>query len=89
MNKKLELQKRYPINTRQSTSDDPASIQSHIDALENEMKKSKPRDQILLPLMKSTFDIRREFVRDVAVSVRSILDKYPALTHPSVVCTKI
>lgn len=50
-----------------------------------EMKKSKPRDAILLPVMKSTFQDRRIFIQNDAKSVRESLEVYPALNRPAVV----
>ena len=49
--------------------------------LENKLKKAKPRDNIFLPLMKSTFTVRRDRVVDSdEQSFASILAKYPALS---------
>ena len=45
----------------------------------NELSKAKPRDAVLLPLMKSTYPSRRIFVLNEAVCARQILDIYPAL----------
>ena len=54
--------------------------------LENKLKKAKPRDNIFLPLMKSTFTVRRDRVVDSdEQSFASILAKYPALSHLAVV----
>lgn len=47
-----QLLQGYPIMTNQNTCDDPVSIEGHMKGLENELMKSKPRDQILLPLMR-------------------------------------
>ena len=83
---KTELLKRYPVTSFKSTlSDDAASIQSHLKTINEELKKTKPRDQLLLPLMKSTFTIRRDYVQNEANSVKDILEKYPALNRPAVV----
>lgn len=65
--------------------DDAHSVAEHNKALVEEMKKSKPRDSILLPLMKSTFSDRRIFVQNDATTVNEILKVYPALARPSVV----
>ena len=61
--KNVQLQQRYPINTQWNNPavEDSVSIESHFKAIENEMSKGRPRDQILLPLMKSTFSYRRDF----------------------------
>ena len=80
---KTELLKRYPVTSFKSTLfDDAASIQSHLKTINEELKK---RDQLLLPLMKSTFTIRRDYVQNEANSVKDILEKYPALNRPAVV----
>ena len=47
--------------------------------------KTKPRDSVLLPLMKSTYHTRRLYIRDGANSARDILEKYKALSRPAMV----
>ena len=76
---------RYPVRVQETVTDDPKSVQEHNKALHEEMKKANPRDHLLLPLMKSTFDDRRVFVQNDAASVTEILDSYPALAQFSVV----
>ena len=49
------------------------------------MRKAKPRDSLLLPLMKSTYHDRRIFIQNDAATVSEILDSYPALRRPAVV----
>ena len=49
------------------------SVAEHAKALNEEMKKPKPRDSVLLPLMKHTFHDRRIFVQNDASSVTEIL----------------
>ena len=62
------------------------AVREDDDAPQNKRKKkTKPRDQLLLPLMKSTFTIRRDYVQNEANSVKDILEKYPALNRPAVV----
>ena len=54
--------------------------------LEAELSKTKPRDAILLPLMKSTIGGHRMLiVNDTQTSVDDIIRKYPALCHMAVV----
>lgn len=66
--------------------DDPQSIEVHMQGLQNEMKKAKPHDTSLLPLMKSTFGVRRSWVIEGdGETFGSILAKYPALSHMSIV----
>lgn len=54
--KKDSLLRRYP--TRAQFTEDASSIESH---LSSELEKGKPRDSVLLPLMKSTYPSRRLF----------------------------
>ena len=50
-----------------------------------EMKKPKPRDSLLLPLMNKTFQDRCIFIQNDASAVLDILEHYPALGRPVVV----
>ena len=79
------LQKRYP--TGASIREDQSSTQSHLSAIGNELSKAKPRDSVLLPLMKSTYPSQRLFVLNEAVCARQILEVYPALKRPTIVRT--
>ena len=83
--KKQLLLMRYPIKSQQGVLDDPQSVQGHLKALETELKKAKPRESIVLPLMKSTFSSRREWILDTEETIDSALKKYPALSRPAVV----
>ena len=65
--------------------EDSHSVAQHAKALNEEMKKPKPRDSVLLPLMKHTFHDRRIFVQNDAASVTEIVDSCPALARPAVV----
>ena len=49
------------------------------------MKKGKPRDNLLLPLMKSRFSLRRDWIIDDIESLAVILKRYPALSRPVIV----
>ena len=60
---------------------DPIMVESHQEALVKEMKNAKPRSDIFIPLMKSTFMARRQFILTEARSVVQILDIYPALNQ--------
>ena len=52
-----------------------------------EMKKASPRDHVLLPLLKSTYEDRRAYIEfDSEADVRSTLEVYPALYRPAAVC---
>ena len=62
--------------------DDACSIEWHKKAIEEESKKSKPGDSVLLPLMKSTFQARRMFIQ---AKVEGTLQSFPTLSRPAVV----
>ena len=84
--KACELLRRYPVSaTTIPVVEDASDIDQHENAIKEEMKKKKPRDTVLLPLMKSTYHRRRMFVLNEAVSVSAILEKYPVLSHQTVV----
>ena len=76
---------RYPVRVQEVDTDDPRSISEHYKAVEEEMKKQKPRDALILPLMKSTFHDRRLFIQNDATSVNEILQIHPALVRPATV----
>ena len=69
---------RYPAQILEAVPDDNLSVEQHKKAIGEEMKKPKPRDSVLLPLMKSTYHERRMFIQAEAVSVNQIIQKYPA-----------
>ena len=81
--KSSELLRRYPLSSTTSPStsiSDPESLAKHEAAMKTELSKSKPRDTVLLPLMKSTYHSRRIFILNEATSVASILAKYPVFS---------
>ena len=81
--------RRYPITVnRYDTTDDAETLQQHLKAISDEMKKVKPRDRVLLPLMKTTFTVRWLFVTKDASNVADILENYPALKLPIIVSYK-
>ena len=53
--------------------------------IDTELGKAKPRESVLLPLMKSTYGERRIFILNEATSVAIILTNYPALSCPAIV----
>ena len=66
-----------------SDVDDQRSIQEHCKAMCDEMKKGSPRDDLLLPLLNSTYNSRRMYVEfNAEADVRSTLKEYPALHRP-------
>ena len=73
------------MRVEEGIPEDPGSVAEHNKAIQEEMKKAKPRDTQLLSLMKSTFHDRRIFIQNDAVNVADVLKHYPALTHPAVV----
>ena len=86
MSSKDELIRRYPVQSNASLSDeDPESLESHKKAIEDELTKAKPRDTVLLPLLKLTYSERRMYIQEVASSVADILTNYKALSRPAVV----
>lgn len=79
-----KLIRRYPIAVS-SDIVDPETMEQHLKAMQEEMEKSKPRDRILLPLMKATFQNRLLYIRKDATSVKEIIEKYPCFKFPSIV----
>ena len=75
--KKDWLLRRYPTGAQ--FTEDASSTESHLSAISSELEKGKPRDSVLLPLMKSTYPSGRPFVLNVATSGKHILNEYPAL----------
>ena len=73
------------MRVQDGESEDPRGVVEHSKAICEEMKKPKPRDSLLLPLMKKTFQDRRIFIRSDASAVSEILEHYPALGRPAVV----
>lgn len=78
----INLASRYP--PLQPSTSDPAQEQ-HMQAIVKEMEKEKPRKDILLPLMKSTFYVRRQHILDSEETVTTKLERFPALRMPPVV----
>ena len=68
----MNLESRYPSIRPQ---EDESAQQQHLPAI----SKEKPRKEILLPLMKSTFYARRQYILNSSNSVLSKLEKFPAL----------
>ena len=85
-NKVDKLIRRYPVTVSSEMADE-ATMEQHLEAIQEEMEKSKPRDWILLPLMKGTFQNHLLYIRKDATSVKEIMEKYPCLKYPSLVST--
>ena len=77
----LSMESRYPA-VRQV--DGPVVEQITL-ALSKEMEKEKPRKDVVLSLMKSTFGKRRQYILCDEGSVTAKLDKFPALRMPPAV----
>lgn len=79
--------RRYPVGGSPALLENPETTAEHKKAISMELSKGKPRDSVLLPLMKSTFGERRIFILSTEVSVYSILQEYAALSRPAMVRT--
>ena len=62
--------------------EDPSTVDRH---QAEELSKSKPRDTVLLPLMKNTYGERRLFIVNGSSSIGDIKTRYPALSRPAAV----
>lgn len=81
-----QLFRRYPAQQSSGPLDDPRSINELCKAMATEMEKARPRDQVLLPLLKSMYGSRRMYVEfDDEADVRSSLQAYPAMCRPAAV----
>lgn len=85
--KGIDLLRRYPVNSGGSAcvAEDADSLEEHKKAIGTELGKAKPRDSVLLPLMKSTYAERRMFILNEATSVAVILTNHAALSRPAIV----
>ena len=80
------LIRRYPIIPNNAArADNPETIEQHMKAITAELGKSKPRDTVLLPLLRLTYEVRRMFVLDEMNTVNEILEKYPGLSRLAIV----
>ncbi len=85
--KRDQLLRRYPIGiTTCRLQEDIGSLDEHQKALSIEMAKAKPRDTVILPLMKSTYSKRRMFIEAEAGCVQDVMKEcHSALKRPAVV----
>lgn len=83
--KGIDLLRRYPVNSSVEMNENAESLEVHNKAIGIELAKAKPRDVVLLPLMRSTYGERRMFILNEATSVQSILEKYRPLSRPAIV----
>ena len=65
--------------------EDLSTINKHQAAITEELAKAKPRDTVLLPLLKTTYGERRLFIVNCASSIKDVKTRYPALNRPVVV----
>lgn len=78
--------RRYPIGSvGTSQSEDNATLEQHKKAITTELAKSKPRDTVLLPLLKLTYDERRMYILKGGNTIKEVLEEYPALSKPAIV----
>ena len=74
LKKGTELLRRYPVtNLVEIEEDNPDTLERHKKGIDNEIEKTKPRDIVLLPLMRSTYGERRMYILHDATSVRDTL----------------
>lgn len=80
-----KLLRRYPIGGSRK-QEDSTSFEQHLTALSLEMMKAKPRDSVILPLMKVTYPNRRELIESDSKTVQDVLTEFhSALKRPSTV----
>lgn len=79
-----EILRRYPVTTTDA-GENAETIEVHKKAIDTELAKKKPRDSIILPLMKSTFNERRIWITNVVSAVSDLLKRYPAMSRLTVV----
>ena len=83
---KLALLKRYPPRLHDDSIEDEDSVKQHKSAMASEMSKRKPREIVVLPLLRSTYSTRRDYITsDEREDVTEILEEYPALRLPAAV----
>ena len=78
---------RYPTITQLDVNTDEERTAT--DALHREMEMARPRRDVYLPLMWTTFIARRHYILHNAASVKAILLDYPALKElitVSIIC---
>ena len=61
--------------------EDCQSVESHIKAMQTEMKKTNPNQTLIDDRMNRTFALRRSLI--MSSRIEAVLDRYPALTMNS------
>ena len=65
---------------------DSESLEQHQQAISKELEKAKPCDSVLVPLLPSTYGECRMYILNEASCVKDILEKFPSMRRPCVVC---
>ena len=81
--KAANLVRRYPVSSYNLS--DPATMERHKKGISDELEKARPRDALLLPLLRATFGERRMFVMNNATCLADVLKEHPALSRTAVV----
>lgn len=81
--KSTNLVRRYPVSSYNLS--DPATAERHKKGISDELEKARPRDAMLLPLLRATFGERRMFVMNNATCLADVLKEHPALSRTTVV----
>ena len=76
---------RHHSVMQQGLLHDPDSIAQHKKAMSEEMSKAKPKESVVLSLMKMTYQNRYDFICNRAESVQEILEEYPAFQKLAIV----
>ena len=82
---KPHLLKRYPINIMSREQMTAEALEEAELGLKEEEEKTNPDPHVYLPLMKSTFDFRRQYIVSEAESALEILEKHSFLKSTEVV----
>ena len=78
--------RRYPIGSAGASHlGDGESLEQHKKAITTELAKAKPRDNVLLPLLKLTYEERRMYILNGGNTIKEVLEEYPALSNPAIV----
>ena len=78
------LIRRYPVRMPPH-EEDAETIQQHVKAIQEEMTKTKPREHVLMPLIKNTSTERWLFIKENTPNVGVVIEKYPFLKLPAIV----
>jgi disulfide oxidoreductase YuzD len=77
------LVRRCPVSSYELSY--VATTERHNKAVSDELKKSRPKDALMLPLLKVTFGERRIFIMNEATCVADVLERHPGLSRTAVV----